>query len=151
LDAGIKLLVYARPVFKPEYGFSLDIVDIDPNYTLGDMEARLKHIRERLKTEGLAQRNKQLTTPADFAHVAVISPADAVGKGDFQAEAARLEAASLCRFTYVDAVFQGEKAKESLRRLASFERRSNKPQWKYSSATGQFAYKRKQHERYQWL
>ncbi|WP_194726644.1 exodeoxyribonuclease VII large subunit [Noviherbaspirillum malthae] len=115
LASGIKLLVYAKPVFKPEYGFSLDIVDIDPNYTLGDMEARLKRIRERLKSEGLAQRNKQLATPADFAHVAVISPPDAAGKGDFQAEADRLDAAGLCRFTYFDAVFQGERAKESLK------------------------------------
>lgn len=115
LAAGIKLLVYAKPVFKPEYGFSLDIVDIDPNYTLGDMEARLKRIRERLKFEGLAQRNKQLTTPADFVHVAVISPPDAAGKGDFQVEAGRLDAAGLCRFTYFDAVFQGERAKESLK------------------------------------
>lgn len=115
LAAGIKLLVYARPVFKAEYGFSLDIVDIDPNYTLGDMEARLKRIRERLKFEGLAQRNKQLPSPLDFAHVAVISPPDAAGKGDFQAEASRLETARLCRFTYFDAFFQGEKAKESLK------------------------------------
>lgn len=115
LAAGIKLLVYARPVFKAEYGFSLDIVDIDPNYTLGDMEARLKRIRERLKSEGLALRNKQLSAPADFGHVAVISPPDAAGKGDFQTEANRLEAAGLCRFTYFDAFFQGEKAKESLK------------------------------------
>lgn len=115
LAAGIKLLVYARPVFKAEYGFSLEIIDIDPNYTLGDMEARLKRIRERLKSEGLAQLNKQLPTPADFFHVAVISPPDAAGKGDFQAEAGRLETAGLCRFTYVDALFQGEKAKESLK------------------------------------
>ncbi|WP_194727336.1 exodeoxyribonuclease VII large subunit [Noviherbaspirillum malthae] len=115
LAAGIKLLVYARPVFKAEYGFSLDIIDIDPNYTLGDMEARLKRIRERLKSEGLAQRNRQLTAPADFGHVAVISPPDAAGKGDFQTEASRLETADLCRFTYFDAFFQGEKAKESLK------------------------------------
>lgn len=115
LASGIKLLVYAKPVFKPEYGFSLDIVDIDPNYTLGDMEARLKRIRERLKSEGLAHRNKQLATPADYANVAVISPPDAAGKGDFQAEAGRLEAAGLCRFTYFDALFQGERAKESLK------------------------------------
>ena len=60
LAAGIKLLVYASPVFKPEYGFSLDIVDIDLNYTLGDMELRLKRICKCLKSEGLAQRNKQL-------------------------------------------------------------------------------------------
>ena len=36
IGAGIKLLVHARPVFKAQYGFSLEIDAIDPDYTLGD-------------------------------------------------------------------------------------------------------------------
>lgn len=35
LGPGIKLLVRARPVFKPQFGFSLEIDAIDPDYTLG--------------------------------------------------------------------------------------------------------------------
>lgn len=35
LAAGIKLLVRARPVFKAQYGFSLEIDAIDAEYTLG--------------------------------------------------------------------------------------------------------------------
>lgn len=48
LGPGIKLLVRARPVFKPQYGFSLELDAIDSGYTLGDLEARKREIRERL-------------------------------------------------------------------------------------------------------
>jgi exodeoxyribonuclease VII large subunit len=40
LAPGIKLLVLARPVFKAQYGFSLEITGIDASYTVGDLEAR---------------------------------------------------------------------------------------------------------------
>ncbi|RZI68699.1 MAG: hypothetical protein EOP13_24475 [Pseudomonas sp.] len=49
--AGVKLLVRARPVFKAMFGFSLEIDAIDPQYTLGDLEARKREIRERLTRE----------------------------------------------------------------------------------------------------
>ncbi|MEO0003364.1 MAG: hypothetical protein RLZZ22_1056, partial [Pseudomonadota bacterium] len=52
LGPGIKLLVRARPVLKPQYGFSLELDAIDPGYTLGDLEARKREIRERLQREG---------------------------------------------------------------------------------------------------
>lgn len=115
LAAGIKLLVQAKPVFKPQYGFSLEIVDIDPSYTLGDMEARLKRIREKLEATGIANLNKCLPTPEEFLHVVVICPPGAAGEGDFKVEADRIESLGLCRFTYFNALFQGERAKESLR------------------------------------
>ncbi|NIC39899.1 exodeoxyribonuclease VII large subunit, partial [Aquabacterium sp. A08] len=60
---GIKLLVRARPVFKPQYGFSLEIDAIDADYPLGDLEARKREIRERLQREGLIDQNKALATP----------------------------------------------------------------------------------------
>ena len=44
LAAGIKLLVRARPVFKAQYGFSLEVDDIDAQYTLGDLEARKREL-----------------------------------------------------------------------------------------------------------
>ena len=115
LADGMKVLVLVQPQFKGQYGLSLTIADIDPNFTLGDMEARLKRIRERLKAEGDADKNRNLPAPVDFARVAVISPEGAAGLGDFQAEASRLANAGLCTFTYVHATFQGDKAKESLK------------------------------------
>lgn len=112
---GIKLLVRARPVFKPQYGFSLEIDAIDADYTLGDLEARKREIRERLQREGLIDQNKQLPAPWDYNHVLVIAPEGAAGLGDFQAEASRLHAHGVCRFTYAYSRFQGEGAAAQIR------------------------------------
>jgi exodeoxyribonuclease VII large subunit len=110
LAAGIKLLVRARPVFKPMHGFTLEIDAIDPQYTLGDLEARKREIRERLQAEGVFSVNKQLPAPWDFNAVLVVAPDGAAGLGDFQAEAKRLEKFGICRFVYAYSRFQGEGA-----------------------------------------
>jgi len=115
LTAGIKVLVLVQPGFKPQHGLSLVISDIDPGYTLGDMHARLKRIRETLQAEGIAEKNRSLPAPADFCRVAVIAPTSAAGLEDFQVEANRLTSAGLCEFTYFDATFQGEQTKLSIR------------------------------------
>lgn len=110
IGPGIKLLVRARPVFKAQYGFSLELDAIDPDYTLGDLEARKKEIRARLQREGVFERNRQLPAPWDYRHVLVVAPAEAAGLGDFQKEADRLVRFGLCDFVYAHSRFQGEGA-----------------------------------------
>lgn len=114
LAPGIKLLVRARPVFKPLHGFSIEIDAIDPEYTLGDLEARKREIRERLQAEGVFEANKQLAAPWDFNEVLVVAPAGGAGLGDFQAEANRLEKFGVCRFVYAYSRFQGEGAAKEI-------------------------------------
>lgn len=115
LGPGIKLLVRARPVFKPQFGFSLEIDAIDPDYTLGDLEARKREIRERLQREGLFDLNRQLPRPWDYHHVLVVAPEGGAGLGDFQAEASRLEAHGICHFIYAYSRFQGDGAATDIR------------------------------------
>lgn len=110
LAPGIKLLVRARPVFKPSHGFSIEVDAIDPEYTLGDLEARKREIRERLQAEGVFSANKRLAAPWDFNYVLVVAPEGGAGLGDFQAEANRLEQFGICRFVYAYSRFQGEGA-----------------------------------------
>ena len=112
---GIKLLVRAKPVYKPQYGFSLEVDAIDPEYTLGDLEARKREIRTRLLQEGLFEANKRLPAPWDYNAVLVIAPQGAAGLGDFQAEATRLERFGICRFVYAFSRFQGEGASAQIR------------------------------------
>ena len=114
LASGINLLVRARPVFKPQHGFSLEIDAIDSEYTLGDLEARKREIRERLQTEGVFTANKQLPAPWDFNAVLVVAPEGGAGLGDFQAEANRLESFGVCQFTYAFSRFQGEGAAKGI-------------------------------------
>lgn len=114
LAPGIKLLVRARPVFKPLHGFSIEIDAIDPEHTLGDLEARKREIRERLKAEGVFTANKNLAPPWDFNEVLVVAPAGGAGLGDFQAEANRLERFGVCHFIYAYSRFQGEGAAKEI-------------------------------------
>lgn len=110
LAQGIKLLLRARPVFKPQFGFSIEIDAIDHEYTLGDLEARKREIRSRLQADGVFDAQRKLTTPWDYNAVLVIAPLQAAGLGDFQAESERLAKHGLCEFVYVHARFQGEGA-----------------------------------------
>lgn len=121
---GIKLLVRARPVFKPQFGFSLEVDAIDSDYTLGDLEARKREIRERLQREGLFELNRELPAPWDYNLVVVVAPEGGAGLGDFQAEAQRLESLGICRFVYVHSRFQGDGAAAQIRAelLAAMER-----------------------------
>ncbi len=115
IGPGIKLLVRAKPVFKPQFGFSVEIDAIDPDYTLGDLEARKREIRERLQREGLFDLNRQLPSPWDYNRVLVVAPEGAAGLGDFQAEAGRLESLGICQFTYAHSRFQGDGAASDIR------------------------------------
>lgn len=114
IGPGIKLLVSARPVFKAKHGFSLDIEAVDPDYTLGELEARKREIRTRLQAEGIFENNKQLAKPWDYHRVLVVAPANGAGLGDFQKEAQRLQDCGVCHFTYVFSRFQGEGSAQDL-------------------------------------
>lgn len=107
LAPGIKLLVLARPVFKPQFGLSLEITGIDASYTVGDLEAQKRRIREQLKSEGIFERNRELPPPWNFSRVLVVAPQGAAGLGDFAAEADRLHAHHVCEFLYEHSRFQG--------------------------------------------
>src|SRR5450830_973218 len=114
LAHGIKLLVRTRPVFKPLHGFTLEIDAIDSEYTLGDLEARKRDIRQRLQSEGVFGANKKLPAPWDFNAVLVVATENGAGLGDFQAEANRLADFGICYFTYAYSRFQGEGAAKEI-------------------------------------
>lgn len=110
IGPGMKLLVQAKPSFSAQYGLSLEISNIDPSFSLGDLEAKKREIIARLTREDLLDRNKKLPPPWDFMAILVIAPEQAAGLGDFKAESDRLQACGLCTFTFESAVFQGEGA-----------------------------------------
>lgn len=117
LAPGIKLMVLAKPTFKAQFGLSLDITEIDPSYTLGNLEAQKRAIRERLKSEGVLDANKQLAPPWDYRRVLVIAPENAAGLGDFASEANRLHQHQVCEFIYQHSLFQGDGAAAAILRI----------------------------------
>lgn len=69
----------------------MEINAIDPDYTLDDLEARKREIREPLQREGVFELSRQLPSPWDFNQVLVVAPEGGAGFGDFQSEAGRLD------------------------------------------------------------
>ena len=108
LQKNQKLLLKVQVRFHKRYGFSLDIEDIDPSYTLGQLAAELNKLRQKLKAQGLYELNKRLNIPQDFFRIAVIAPEKAAGLGDFKADAQYLQEYKICQFDYYYAQFQGE-------------------------------------------
>lgn len=83
LTAGIKVLVAVTVTFHELYGYSLNVTDIDPAYTLGDLARRRREIIRQLEEDGVTELNKELPLPRLIHNVAVISSATAAGYGDF--------------------------------------------------------------------
>jgi len=116
---GQKVLLLTEISFHEKYGFSMVVQDIDPSYTLGELELNLSNIRKQLITDRIYQQNKQFTLPSDFFRVAVMAPPKAAGLGDFRADADNLQAAGLCDFKYFYSAFQGESVENEM--LAAIE------------------------------
>ncbi|TQR72592.1 exodeoxyribonuclease VII large subunit [Acinetobacter sp. RF14B] len=114
LSCDLKVLLKVKASFDPQYGFSLNIVGIDPSYTLGDIARRYQQIVEKLTVEKLIDRNKKLPAPFDLNRILVIAPENAAGLGDFKKDADALQRAQVCQFIYHSATFQGNTAPQSI-------------------------------------
>lgn len=119
LDRDVTVLLKVSATFHSQYGFSLNIEDIDPSYTLGDLARQYAAMVERLSGEGLLNLNQSLPAPFDIEHVIVIAPENAAGLGDFQADADKLAQTGACQFHYFHATFQGNHAPSEIRAAIS--------------------------------
>ena len=83
LSAGMEVLVKVEVTFHEAYGYSLNIIDIDPRFTLGDIAKRRQEIIKQLQEEGVFTMNKEIELPSLLQRIAVISAATAAGYQDF--------------------------------------------------------------------
>jgi len=83
LSAGLRVLISVSVEFHEVYGYSLNIKDIDPTYTLGDMVRKRMEIIKRLTDEGVIDMNKEIPIPDVPSRIAVISSPTAAGYEDF--------------------------------------------------------------------
>lgn len=83
LKNGITILFHASITYDPLYGLSLRIIDIDPAYSLGELEREKLESITRLKQEGIFFNNKQRPYPAVPKRLAIISVETSKGYADF--------------------------------------------------------------------
>ena len=114
LTEGLKVLVSVSVEFHELYGFSLNIRDIDPTYTLGDMARRRREIIARLQAEGVADMNKELTLPLVPQRIAIISSPTAAGYQDFIDQLATNPAKYHFHLKLFPAIMQGNQAESSI-------------------------------------
>lgn len=112
LSAAMKILVEVAVSFHPVYGLSLQITDIDPTYTLGDIERQKEITIARLKADGVWDMNRELSVPRVVQRVAVVSSATAAGYRDFMQELA-LSPYNI-HTSLFEATMQGEGSEQSI-------------------------------------
>lgn len=126
---GLKVLVKVQPSYHELYGLSVSILDIDPNYTLGDIQRNREEILRRLEQDGILNLNKELPLPPFFQRIAVISSQTAAGYGDFMNQLKGQGHGYYFRTELFPAVMQGKSVESSViaaldavnQRLSSFD------------------------------
>lgn len=112
LQVGMQVLLEVEVRFHAVYGMSLDVQNIDPQYTLGDLARQRQETIARLQEEGIFDMQRMLSLPTLTRRLAVVSAGDAAGYGDFVHQ---LEE-SAYRFspTLFPAAMQGDRAALSI-------------------------------------
>jgi exodeoxyribonuclease VII large subunit len=112
LMQGMNILANVQVSYHEVYGLSLNIKDIDPNYTLGERERKIKETIKRLMSEGVFDMNKMNILPDVLLNIGVISSSSSAGYGDFMDSIVN----SKLNFevTLYNATLQGDKAAHSI-------------------------------------
>lgn len=119
LKDGIKILALVKITFDSSYGLALNILDIDPNFTLGDLEREKQETIKRLIEEGIYGKNKALKFPPLPQRIAIISVETSKGYADFLKVIDNNEWGYKFFHVLFPAILQGEKAIEGITRQLS--------------------------------
>ncbi|EKB50640.1 exodeoxyribonuclease VII large subunit [Cecembia lonarensis] len=114
LKSGMRVLAQVSITFHEVYGLSLNIRDIDPDFTLGERARVRQEIIEKLSKEGLLVKNKALKLSKVPQKVAVISSATAAGYGDFVKQLQNNRYGYQVQHHLFQATLQGNEAVNSL-------------------------------------
>lgn len=114
LSPGMQVMVQVEVTFHEIYGYALNVLDINPTYTLGDIARRRQEILRQLETEGIINLNKELELPVPVQRIAVISAEGAAGWGDFQHQLLNNEYGLAFDVQLFPAVMQGERVEPTI-------------------------------------
>ena len=114
LKDGIKVLLFAQIRYEPNYGITLQITDIDPSFTLGDLESEKRLALQKLMQLGLLERNKKRPLPILPKRIAVISVQSSKGFADFERIIKEREPHFTLFYMLFPSTLQGAKAAEQI-------------------------------------
>ena len=114
LSVGMKVLLQVEVSFHAVYGLSVNIVGIDPTFTLGDLARQRQQTIQRLQEDGVMELQRSLEIATLPRRIAVISAADAAGYGDFCHQLESNSGGFHFRTQLYPAVMQGEQSPASI-------------------------------------
>lgn len=114
LHVGLQVLLEVSVEFHAVYGLSLNIWNIDPTYTLGDLAKQRQATLQQLTEDGVMELQKELKLPSLVRRIAVISSADAAGYGDFCDQLKNNRFGFSFQTQLYPAVMQGDTAPKSI-------------------------------------
>jgi len=114
LRRGLQVKLLVRITFHEQYGYALNIVDVDSSFTLGDMARRRREILAQLEEDGIINDNKELPLPSLLKRIAIISSSGAAGYGDFCNQLEHNEYGLFFHHQLFPAVMQGSNVEESV-------------------------------------
>ena len=86
LEDGTQVKVKVKVDHHERYGLKLVIEDIDPKYTIGQLELARQAIIDKLDKKGLIELNESIPLPSVLQNIAIISSETAAGYQDFIAQ-----------------------------------------------------------------
>ncbi len=114
LRKGLQVKLLVKVNFHEQYGYSLNILDIDSTFTLGDLARRRREILMQLEQDGILHDNQDLPLPRLLRRIAVISSATAAGYGDFCNQLEQNDYGFHFDVQLFPAVMQGQQVPESI-------------------------------------
>lgn len=118
--SGLKVLVQVSVEFHELYGYSLNVHDIDPSYTLGDQAKNRTLIIKQLEEEGVLDLNKELPLAKIANRIAVISSPTAAGYEDFCNQLTNNKDRFIFYNKLFPAIMQGDRTEQSI--IAALDR-----------------------------
>ena len=114
LQVGLQVMLEVSVEFHAVYGLSLNIWNIDPTYTLGDLAKQRQATIRQLTEDGVLELQQTLKIPSLPRRIAVVSSADAAGYEDFYAQLKNNRFGFLFHTQLYPATMQGDNSARSI-------------------------------------
>lgn len=114
LSAGMNVLLKVQVSFSGIYGLSLNVLDIDPAFTVGELELKRQKAIQMLQEQGCMEMNPSLELAMLPRRLAIVSSQTAAGYRDFMEHLHKNEYGFAFVTELFPALMQGDEAPASI-------------------------------------